>query len=516
MRCSGLPDSDTSATVVEEYKESVTISAPAGTAANWDAHIFSLPIQTSGNNDQFYVGTEVKAGVGVLATPAAGGAVVGSGAMNVFAGVGAGEAPITLNMLNVHTFATSGGNLAPVRGGAYQAPVVAATFGKVVSPGRRRLIALAFEIHDTTSQLNKQGTLTAYRMPQAPTQNTAVGDLVVDGVLQSPLATTGVTTGYLTPSVPQQYDEYNLPPSSVALAMEYEGSRQWEAKDGAYVVCTQDLSRNTLSFTKARQVAFTDGDFVIPQVVGLNATNTVEDAWFTRTQVQVGTQPSAVAVPTTALDHMDLPFHTGGVMLTGLNPLSTFTLTVRHMWEVAPVTGDAVGNGTVNPLVPLAQKSAEHDLIALGLYQRAVCELPVAVPVSENAEGDFWDWCLSAVAVAAPAIGALVPGGAQVGNYVAKAAEKYQKSRNADAALQKKAYQRLADGPADNSNFRPRVQASQRGASGVQPRGRKGPAKTPPMPGSKRSNKRERGEFNKLPEAEKKRVLAALRAINSV
>jgi len=306
-------------------------------------------------------------------------------------------------------------------------------------------------------------------MPQAPAQENAVGDLTYrasgSSLFCAPnqsftAADPALSASNFEPAA-KPYMVYNLPPSTPGQAMEYSGSRQWEAKDGVYMVACQDANRNKLAFTSADYVALTDGDFIPPALVGTNVDSHVYDAWYTSTF-----NPTFVTSHTSGLtsgawaraqlpgQFLHVPFHTSGVMLTGLSPSSTFTVTVRTMWEVAPVTGDLVlaSGTTINPLVPLAKPSAEYDPIALELYQRAVVQLPVGVPVSMNAAGDFWDWCLGALQVAAPAIGVALggPAGGIAGTAIASGVTKIRSGRN-DAADRK--IQGKTSGKLDITNY---------------------------------------------------------------
>jgi hypothetical protein len=459
VRCSGLPDGDTSATVVEEFKETVTVSAPLGTVGNWDAHVFSLPFATT-EATPFQLGSEYSAGCAVgfnVSTTGIAGPFYGSdGADTYIPTSNSGVIPpaVQLGLINVHAFNETGGNMVPSRSAASVQPASVTVLGSAGAPGRRRLIACGLEIHDTTSMLNKQGTLTAYRMPQAPSITTARGG---KANYQGPGTATPyvpIFQQYSTGPLPTStfnnaapglvpYEEYNLPPANPALAMEYAGSRQWEAKDGVYMVLAQDSERNNLSFSNNRHLALTDGDFTPSQLLTSNAENTGTEAWYTNSFYPLffGNGSGATAnwnpAANGGYNHLSVPFHTGGVMLTGLNPLSTFTVTVRSVWEIAPVTGDSVVPGVlINPLVPLAAPSPEFDPIALELYQRAVTQLPVAVPVGMNAAGDFWDWVLGAVKTVAPMVGMALggPAGGAVGGMVAKGLGGMQQRRNLRAA----------------------------------------------------------------------------------
>jgi len=468
-------------------KETVQISAPSGTSGNWDAHVFSLPFAPI-VADQFYAGAERNAGVaygyGTSTTGLAGPWYATDGAPTFIPGDNRSIfQSLVLGLLNVHSWTTSGiGGMLPNRSTAWTPPASTQVLGTSAALGRRRLIAAAYEIHDTTAQLYKQGTLTAYRMPQAPTLCNSRGGtpFTVGGSaaslytkpFESYVSASDAPTYSSANVVPMvTYEEYNTPPPNPSLALEYAGSRQWEVKDGAYVVLTQDAERNALSFTKSGHVAMTDGDYNPSSVTVDNATGYPFEALYNPSFNPVlaghgdGTASTAGPVCTTngGYPFLSVPFHTGGVMLTGLNAQSTFTVTLRTVWELAPVTGDFVTANTglsnviptLNPLVPMAQPSPEYDPIALELYQRAVTKLPVAVPVGMNAAGDFWDWVLGAVQTVAPMIGTALGGapGTAVGGLASKWAAGIQERRNKRDVARDKHYG--VEGAEDIQAFKP-------------------------------------------------------------
>lgn len=473
-----MPDGDTSKVVVENIKESVTVTGNG--VEGWTLHIFTLPQALPG----FYSpgkGPYLATQYNDVATYSGAADYMLSGASHVLPtfvpvtyGGGTENDYERLGLVNIHQFNSSTQTVfAPNATAMYAKPSSTNVLGMPdnLNHGRRRCIALAFEIHDTTAEIYKQGTLTAYRTPQVPTESTYVlYDNIVGGHSNlypcGGLIPRSEIMGYSTPLVGTpgftRTVEFNTPPASVAEAMAYSGTRQWEAREGAYVVCQQDVTRNHLAFNSCSNTAFTcgDSDPIPPPQEQLGNTG-IATAWHNRnTVVSTGLtaisddaydvmHPIATYSSTQGMQTFTVPFHTSGVYLTGLNAKSTFTITVRSTWEVAPVYGDA-NNAS---LVYLAHPSPEHDPLALELYQRTCVRMPVAVPVSFNAAGDLWDWTLTALAAAAPTVGSLLgaPGKA-VGNMAKAGIEKYQKNRNEVNKDTAKAMKKLAD--MDITNFK--------------------------------------------------------------
>jgi len=441
-----MPDGDTSSTVVEEFKESYQLSAPSGTTGNWDAHVFNLPFSPESVN-QFLTSAQCRASLPAQVAANFSGTGVTSqliGSQDTVFAADTISSGVPLGLMNVHAFNTSGSPLMPSASGGvgyvWPGPQSAQIMGTQAARGRRRLISMGYEITNTTAPLYKQGTLTAYRLPQTAALATSIcapNTTSARPIFDVPNGTGNEPcSGCYPPRA--LYKTYNTPPASVGLAMEYAGSRQWEAKDGAYVAVSQDCERNQLAYNDHVYVAFADGDSTPEDYVNVagNTYNALAATSVLPTTTTDGNCYLASSLlPTSALH---LPFHTTGVILSGLSQQSTFTVTLRTLWEVAPVTGDGVATGPagmINPLVPLAQPSAEYDPLALEMYQRAVVQLPVAVPVGMNAKGDFWDWCLGAVENCAGTVGnMLMPGaGGAVGGAIGKWAGNFRDKRNGRA-----------------------------------------------------------------------------------
>lgn len=461
----GIPDAETSKVVIQTIKETFQLSAPEGTTDLWSAHIFNLP-ETHAHTVFPAMAPQCldyqyrQAAVPLIDTDPVKWALNNRVSQNagMLISDNSKENEIHLGLLNIHTFKSDqpvfspsnaqqiGWSTAPVPDSS---SVLGSTFGNY---GRRRLVALAFEIHDTTAKIYKQGSLTSYRIAQSESINLCV----VDG---NPELSTGGShipnhnnasyldgTQVIPPSgmpVPKPYRELNAPPSSMDEAMAYSGTRQWQADKGAYVVCQQDINRNVLKFSEIRPLLITQGEqpvkrnsipsysFTSPPPPGTQAPTYSAWAEASADYIPISDSAPTYAVRSIAENCDDLsytaPFHTSGVMLTGLSPQSTFTVTLRATWEYAPhIHDEATGN-----LVFLAKPSPPIDELALTLYQRASIDLPTAVPVDMNAKGDFWDMTLKALSVAVPSgLSLLGAPGAAVGAMIGSGLNTYAYSRN--------------------------------------------------------------------------------------
>jgi hypothetical protein len=191
------------------------------------------------------------------------------------------------------------------------------------------------------------------------------------------------------------------------------GTRQWEAKHGAYVVETFDMEMNRPQTTSFQNTVMVRGDFTVSDYLAGS------------------TLPAAITHGGAADGYTPLPFKfspkdTSGIYFTGLPWETTLTLTVRKGIETFPTFTD--------PLVTLARGTPAYDPAFFELYKLIAQQLPPGVAVGENASGDFWDKILSIVQDVAPTVGsAFGPAGGIIGGLVSQAAKAGQQKRNQKA-----------------------------------------------------------------------------------
>lgn len=373
----GYPDADCYDTIVSTLNYETNVSAPAGSAANWDAHIFTLPTTKA----TVYAGTSTD----------------GQHQQT--------NEPYTLGLVNVAKVDSGFGvfptALAP--GNNFEMAQVAAFTN--VHEGLSRVIGFGIEIIDTTAELYKQGALTAYRMPTNINRRVAVGHLNTAGTHQSQIYARSL----------------QAPPSTVAEAVLYKGSVQWEAKKGAYLVVGQEGVSNPFESPLKDFVAISNDSAMTGTlhtlISGVRPTTALQAPPIMTASVGL-TETKAVNCSQT------------GIILTGLANTATFKVRVRVYVERAPLVNDTA-------LVPLASPSAIYDNHSLELYSKLVSTLPVAVEVSFNAKGDWWRWIIRNVGKVLPWVGKtltpiLGPEAAMIGNATGSLLS--GASRKADAA----------------------------------------------------------------------------------
>lgn len=333
----GFPDGAEGSSITQCVKQQLHISKPTVYPnSNWDAHIYFTP--TSNTRTLTLVqaqGSYTQAAVATASMQLGGVTILGM---------------------------QPGGNLSVVNTADQDTKVL----GNIPIPStyqkkRWRLIAVGIEVHDTTAPLNKQGACTVYALPQ----NSRTYSTDFNGTGQSSRGFFDVT---LLSDLPHTLSQVQL----------LEGSVTWEAAKGAYIVPTLNSGENPPDFNRPTAYMMSDQqDQYYPLATSITGYMTQVN------QFTVGASTYAAVYP----EHTH-NFNTKGVVLTGLNSASTFTVNVNYWIERFPHYADS-------DLVVLAQPTAEHDPMALEAYARIMSIMPVGVEVSENG---FGDWFLGGVA----------------------------------------------------------------------------------------------------------------------
>ena len=276
--------------------------------------------------------------------------------------------------------------------------------------GARRLVAVGFELHNTTAELYRQGTITCYRKPVSYSQDRwFAGDFGV----AAPAGAVPFGTGWTFASscnpigTAPAFEEAYMPPSSVGEAMALVGTTQWEAAKGAYSVATLcDIGKTPLQPNNFGYFAYTAGD--VNHLNHLPAPSRNQDALCTRSVGDVVTSaghPHYQFGHAPLVEYLPTRMNTTGLLATGLSTQTTFTLTIKAIWEFAPSTLATSGES----LVWLARPPPAYDPAFIELYQETARRLPVAVPVSENPLGEWFQKVQGAIAAAVPHVGTLAP-----------------------------------------------------------------------------------------------------------
>lgn len=241
-------------------------------------------------------------------------------------------------------------------------------------PGR--LIGIAFEVHNTTAEIYKQGTLVCCRPPSVRMQQSSV-TAYDSNFTNDPCS---FTTTWLP-----------LPPNTISAARSVPDSSQWKASEGCY--CIPRLNTEVI----------TPGESHIAQagVSLIGVAGAVTSAQALHSYPTVLTQTVGVA-PSPLLKGFQpiftRPLVSSFTPLTaffgGLSNESTLTVNLRAIVEYFPPPG--------HNLLTSAKPSAMYDPTALQVYSATCYAAPYAVPVGQNDAGDYFRKVLSAMSKIAP------------------------------------------------------------------------------------------------------------------
>jgi len=234
--------------------------------------------------------------------------------------------------------------------------------------GQSRIIGSGFEVHNVTPELYVGGTVTVSKTPQFNAPSSVCGTLLESNNSTRVSGNTQLGTISL------------CPPGDIGLAMLLPGSRQWEAKKGAYCVQTIDIEDNPAQVQANRAHVYVSSDF--------NGTSYGSSTCYALatigTNIQLNSQYTGAAPGSKVV-----PMDSSSAYFTGLPNQSVLTLTVVQIIETFP--------SVASPLVTLATDTPDYDPLFYELYKRANQMLPVGVAAGENASGDFWDKVLETI-----------------------------------------------------------------------------------------------------------------------
>lgn len=222
--------------------------------------------------------------------------------------------------------------------------------------GPTRVLSKAFEVHNTTPLIQQGGGVTCYR--DATTRGTKPDEIA------------GITAAAGIGRPERKFPAYPLAvvPETQAECLILPGARQWEAKDGVMAVSVMNSQVNDPEDDPRGLAYLHDSDCAVDSDWVTFPVN------FTATSTIPYLSPAAALAPS--------PFFVTGAYHTGL-PNGT-SLQVTAIWII-----ERFVDQTKPDLVVMAQPSPSYDPVALEAYSRTAHNLPCAVVVKNNAEGDW-------------------------------------------------------------------------------------------------------------------------------
>jgi len=371
--CEGLPDERTAPSVVQIHNSQLTLTAPSSSlGGNWDASVVFTGFNSS-NVIESTGGGMVAMDSSVLHPYFSGSVSAGTpmGTLNIWAG-GAGATMAT----GLPSLVSGETNLA---------------LNGIQNADRCRLIGCAFEITNTTSDLYKQGSLTVAQLPDSA--DDPINVCYYDG-------TSPTTRNFV------QADRGPVQASTLKPLLAVPGSNTWPAADGVYVVprLTQ-IPKTTVVYGQATSTVGVSSR--VPILYGTDGRIATPEPYSTY-NLTVSGAPQKVPL---FLPYAPNYFTPVQVYLTGLSNPTTLVIKLRMIVEYFPAL--------TSTLLPLATPSPAYDPKVFALYSAIAAEAPYAVPVGQNAGGDYFRKILKVAGIGlqwlSPIFGPAAPAASMVG-----------------------------------------------------------------------------------------------------
>jgi hypothetical protein len=341
----GFPDGVGQLNLVEQCRETLGVSAPAGCTTNWDMLVVNLPWLTP---VKFYQAHQLSgasgAGADLSTNLMPAWYVSGSGSACTIGGVAIFTAPSANNNWNPCTSTTG-----------WQIYNITPTPQQIA--GDYRCTDAGFEVCNSTAELYKQGMVTLFRTP-VPTRHEAISGICSGGTFNG--------------TSPAQVINMDAWPLNAQAAFLANNSIQLPASGGCYVPSViNDLDA----------LGYTNFNATQPFIVNGNSSGTINPATGANLlpyQVQDATGVGTWSMAPVAWTN----FHMSGALFTGLSLTSTMQVNAKWGIERFPSQNDSV-------LAPFAHPVPDRDLIALAMYSHIINHMPVGADFLSNGFGDW-------------------------------------------------------------------------------------------------------------------------------
>lgn len=335
LRLSGFPDGKALISAIQRFAGRYDISCPftLNAGETWDFHVFTTPLHSV---TPFFAGIS---SIGTVLT------MLGNATSN------------DVGPVNVLYKRYSSA-------GVVNSTILIALPSTVEADSvMRRTVSLGYEIHNTTPELYKSGSVSVYRQPILDSH----ADIVFN-ITSAPVSRT-INHVQLICQVPYSIADVQMLPNT----------RTWEASEGVYSVC----------------LPHSNNDFSCPIATTLLIKAGILDNSYLSTRIDAST----------VIRHSTFsPLHCSGVMSSRFSDSNqTYVLDFRQTIETIPSTDNLT-------LMSFAGTAPSADLGFLKLYKRMINNIPPGVPVHFNEAGDWWRSIISVVKDVLPAVSAALPG----------------------------------------------------------------------------------------------------------
>lgn len=381
----GYPDQVNANSLCQCLTLTAQISCPATiTTGTWDCHIVDWP----------FLGP---AGAKPNCTSWTPGAASGSVCPGVFLQGSTTILSGSFGGLGVYTYPTGAANTNVFSGTNSSQLNLTPAISDLNTP--YRVIGKGFEVYNTTPDLYKSGAVVVYSQPVSDFNS----------------ASTAVLSQNSTVSIngSAAVNLMDAPPQNPTEALRLPNSRQWDAREGCYVISkinNCEIKRHL-------------GNWTQPMYYENGPTDALMYGPAFGVVVPTGGQTSQYMSLT---DQNWTNFDQDGAYFSGLSIQSTLTINYRLFVEVFPSSSNALAN--------YAHPSPRYDDVALKLYDELIYRAPVGVEVKFNGLGDWFMDGIKAVADVAAPIMTMMPHpglkAAGIGMQLAKGASAEQIQNN--------------------------------------------------------------------------------------
>jgi len=179
------------------------------------------------------------------------------------------------------------------------------------------------------------------------------------------------------------------PPTTSSEAIILPSAKQWDARRGAYCVCTQIGVENPITSVDNISSFYSVGSF-------WNSPSQTTLYGFGSLLSSV-TQGAANTLP----QKYYAPFNTSGVWLTGLSQSTTLQVNFKLILESVPNPRDVYAT--------MSKPATPYSVEALRLYGELIENLPAGVPFDENPSGEWFSQVLGMLGELASTAGMINP-----------------------------------------------------------------------------------------------------------
>lgn len=198
----------------------------------------------------------------------------------------------------------------------------------------------------------------------------------------------------VTRSSANSFTYQNLTPQTLAEAQILPGTKQWDAKQGCYLVQMMNDMTNVPSFPTCESALWVVDELSFPTPTAVTRGNPFME-------LPSATPENQLAFP----GNKRIPYNPKGAVFSGLSHESTFTINYTSIIERIVSSQDPT-------LAVLATPSPEEDPVAIQLYLQVISKLPIGVVFKDNGLGEWFLGVVDSIAetvtsVARPVLGAI-------------------------------------------------------------------------------------------------------------